>query len=224
MAPTVELLTLGVHVAFGFAALGAGAGAVLTEKGGRAHRRFGRGYVYSMTVVAATALALYPIEPTANRLFLALVAVFSYYFVFSGYRVLGRKRPSARPAAVDWLAVGALTVTGVGLLAYGGFVTAQGGRVAPVMLVFGGIAAVFGVVDLRAFRDPEVTDRHWALAHLTRMGGGYIATVTAFATVNFTFVPSIVRWLGPTVVGSAAIAYGVRRYRPRFDPAARRAD
>ena len=71
---TVEEVTLWVHVATGFLALAAGAGALATEKGGRRHRRFGRTYVYSMAVVSGTALVLYPLGPGFWRLFLALVA------------------------------------------------------------------------------------------------------------------------------------------------------
>lgn len=44
------------------------------------------------------------------------------------------------------------------------------------------------------------------------MGAGYIATVTAFSTVNFLFLPLVARWLWPTVVGLPAIAHAIRRY------------
>jgi hypothetical protein len=47
-------------------------------------------------------------------------------------------------------------------------------------------------------------------------GGGYIATVTAFSSVNFTFLPSVVSWLWPTVIGTPLIFLLVRRYRTQF--------
>lgn len=224
VTPTADEATLLVHIAFGFVALGAGAVAILTRKGGQRHRRAGRAYVYAMTGVAATALALYPLEPSPTRLFLALVAVFSYYFVFSGYRVLGRKRPTAEPAMPDWVAVGLVLLAGGGLIAYGGLMATRGAQFAPILLVFGGIGTLFGAADLRAFRRPDAVDRHWSMTHLTRMGGGYIATVTAFTSVNFLFLPTLARWLAPTAIGTAAILYGQRRYRERFVPAARGAD
>lgn len=209
---------LWIHVASGVLALAAGAGALLTVKGGFRHRRFGRVYVAAMTVVAATALALYPLGPSADRLLLALVAVFSYYFVFSGYRALGRAAPGAPAEPPDWAGVGVLGLASVGLLAVGALAAARGGGFAPVLLAFGGIGTAFAAVDLRAFRHPAAVDRHWALAHLTRMGAGYIATVTAFVTVNLTAVPPLVRWLGPTAIGTLGITLAVRRYRPRFAP------
>jgi len=48
------------------------------------------------------------------------------------------------------------------------------------------------------------------------MGGAYIATVTATITVNLTMVPALVRWLGPTVIGTPLIFYAVSRYQKRF--------
>ena len=75
----------------GFVALFAGVGALATEKGGLRHRRLGRVYVYGMAVVSGTALGLLAIDQSVARVFLGLVAVVSFYFAFSGYRVLSRK-------------------------------------------------------------------------------------------------------------------------------------
>jgi hypothetical protein len=48
------------------------------------------------------------------------------------------------------------------------------------------------------------------------MLGSYIATVTAFSVVNFAFLPTAVRWLGPTVIGTPLIVLWVTYYRLRF--------
>ncbi|MFC7176962.1 DUF2306 domain-containing protein [Halosegnis marinus] len=215
-----ETLTLWAHIAAGFAALFAGAGAFATEKGGRRHRRFGRVYVASMAFVSVSALALFGFDPNPTRQFLALVAVFSFYFVFSGYRVLSRKRPDDDPTRVDWTATGLLVAAGVGLTAFGVARLLDGVGFGTVMLVFGGIAGTFGLRDLRAYRAGPTEPRAWFYEHLTRMGGGYIATVTAFASVNATFLPSLARWLLPTVVGTPLLLYLARRYRRRFEAGA----
>ena len=217
--PTIETLTLGSHIAAGFLALFAGLGAILTEKGGRRHRRFGRVYVGSMAFVSGSALLLFGLAPTTDRQFLALIAVFSFYFVFSGYRVLSRKRPADEPAALDWTAAGLLCLAGLGLLAMGGFELRAGSSFGTVLVVFGAISAVFGVRDLRAFRTGESDPRAWFFEHLTRMSAGYIATVTAFSTVNFLFLPTVLRWLWPTLVGTPAIFFVVRRYENQFGTA-----
>ena len=208
---TIEAGILAVHVALGFLALFAGLGAFLTEKGGRRHRTAGRVYVASMAVVSGTALALFPFDPAFDRGFLALVAVFSFYFAFSGYRVLSRKRPADDPAAVDWVAVGLLGIASAGLVGMGGFLWLEGGAFAPVLLVFGAIGSLFAGSDAWQFRrasDPG----GWVGEHVTRMGAGYIATVTAFSSVNFLFLPTVARWLWPTLLGTPLLVYLARTY------------
>ncbi|WP_254271639.1 DUF2306 domain-containing protein [Haloarcula marina] len=215
---TAESATLWVHIAAGFLALFTGAGAFATTKGGLRHRRLGRTYVYGMAVVSGTALVLFALDPTANRQFLALVAVFSFYFAFSGYRVLSRKRPADAPTAVDWAAVGLYGLASVGLLVMGIAQSLAGNGFAAVMLVFGGLGTVLAVGDVRSFRT-ENEPRAWLGEHATRMGGGYIATVTAFSAVNFVFLPTVGRWLWPTLVGTPVLVYLQRRYEARSAPA-----
>jgi len=217
---TVEEVTLWVHVVTGFLALFAGVGAFATKKGGRRHRLFGRTYVYTMAVVSGTALVLYPLGPNFSRLFLALVAVFSFYFAFSGYRALSRKRPADDPQTVDWLAVGLYGVASLGLVAMGGSLFAAGNGFATVLLVFGGIGVVFTVSDLRGFRR-DTEPGEWVSAHVTRMGGAYVATVSAFSAVNMDFLPSVLPWLWPTLVGTPLLVYAVGRYERRFAPGKR---
>src|SRR5207245_5580140 len=90
-----------IHISAGMIALGLAPIAMLTVKGGRAHRRWGKTYFWAMAVVASTAVILALWRP---QIFLALLAVFSFYLAFTGYRVLWRKRPGRwqGPVAVDW--------------------------------------------------------------------------------------------------------------------------
>jgi uncharacterized membrane protein len=214
---TVETVTLGVHILAGFVALGAGLGAFLTQKGGLRHRRLGMSYVYAMAVVSGTALVLLPLDPTFARQFLALVAIFSFYFAFSGYRVLSRKRPDDDTARADWVAVALLGVSGVGLLVMGVLRYLSGSGFATVLLVFGAIGTIFAGNDVRELRS-GLERGQWVAGHVTRMGAGYIATVTAFSSVNFLFLPEILRWLWPTLVGSPLLFYLARTYTERFAP------
>ena len=207
-----ELATLWTHVAAGVLALGAGAAALGTKKGGRRHRLAGRTFVYAMAVVAATAIALYPLGPTDFRLFLVLVAIFSFYFAYSGYRALSRKRPADGPGSRDWVATGLLLVASAGMVAMGGRWALADRSFAPVLIVFGTIGLAFGGGDVRRFRQQRDERPAWMVAHLQRMLGAYIATVSAFSAVNFQFLPPVVRWLWPTAVGVPIIIVLARKY------------
>jgi hypothetical protein len=208
--------TLWLHVATGFAALFAGLGAIVTRKGGRRHRLAGRTYVASMAVVSGTAVGLYAVRPSFTRLLLGLVAVFSFYFAFSGYRVLSRRRPSDTPGRVDWAAVALFGGSSLLLAAFGAREALAGADFGTVVLVFGGIGVVFGANDARWLgRDPAAAER--LPEHLTRMGAGYIATVSAFSAVNFQFLPFVLRWLWPTLLGTPLLVYARRAYETKSE-------
>ncbi len=206
----------GIHIAAGMLALGLAPLAMLTVKGGRAHRRWGRIYFWAMAVVASTAVVLALWRP---QIFLALLAVFSFYMAFAGYRVLGRKRPDQGqgPRALDWaaalvtFAVSAALVV-LGLVRPG----ASWQRLGIVPVVFGILGMVLSGLDIAKFVRPPADRNAWWFAHMTGMLGSYIATVSAFSVVNFTFLPLAVRWLWPTAIGTPLIALWVTRYKIRF--------
>jgi hypothetical protein len=54
------------------------------------------------------------------------------------------------------------------------------------------------------------------------MLGAYIATLTAFSAVNMTFLPPVVRWLWPTIIGIPAISFWIASHK-RQDHARRAA-
>lgn len=208
---TVQPVILLVHIAAGVAALFAGIGAVVTTKGGLRHRQAGKTYVASMGVVVGTVLPLFLFDPTDFFLqFLLLVAVFSGYLAFSGYRVLSRKRPKDTAAPVDWVAASLVVLACLGLAGMGGSLLADGDSFGVVMAVFGLIGGSFGVADIRIFAGSD--DGAWIEDHLSRMLGAFIATVTAVSAVNLTMLPRIVTWLGPTAVGVPLIFYWKRKY------------
>ena len=208
---TLESGVLWLHIAAGVVALLAGATALATTKGGPRHRRAGKTFVWAMAVVVGTVLPLLVIDPTSTRVFLTLVAVFSGYLAFSGYRVLSRKRPADGDAAVDWVAAGLVVAACLALGGWGVRRLLGGDPFGVVLVVFGGIGVAFGGVDARSFRagggEPE-----WTVTHLTRMVAALIATVTAVSAVNLTMLPDVVAWLWPTVAGSLLIAYYANRY------------
>jgi predicted membrane protein DUF2306 len=211
-----------VHISAGMLALGLAPLAMLTVKGGRAHRLWGKIYFWSMAVLASTAVVLALWRP---QIFLALLAVFSFYQAFTGYRALSRKRPSQGqgPLAYDWAAA-AVTFGASAALAVFGLVRPGPSwqRLGIVPVVFGVLGMVLAGLDLRKFARPPADPHAWWFAHMAGMLGSYIATVSAFSVVNFTFLPTTLRWLWPTVLGVPLITAWVTYYKMRFRDAARR--
>jgi uncharacterized membrane protein len=209
---TLETVTLWLHVAAGVVALGAGSVALVTTKGGRRHRRAGRVFVYAMAVVVGTVPVLLAADPTQFRVFLTLVAVFSGYLAFSGYRVLGRKRPADGPERVDWAAAGVTVVACLALGGWGVVMLAGGHGFGTVLVVFGALGLGFAGLDVRAFRAAH--GGSWQVAHLQRMLGAFVATVSAVSAVNLTQLMGFVAWLWPTVAFVPLIAYLSWKYGP----------
>lgn len=202
-----------IHIFFGSIALFVAPLAMLTRKGGLWHRRWGKIYVWAMAVVAVTAVVMSFVR---SGLFFLLLALFSFYLAFTGYRILSRKTPQQSPTGKDWVAVSIMLLGSLSLIVYGVYLmlTSSFGTVA---VVFGVIGLSFGVSDVRAFLQPPTDSKAWWYTHMRRMLSAYIATVTAFSVVNFRFLPPIARWLWPTVVGTVGIILWIGYYRKRFD-------
>jgi hypothetical protein len=205
-----------VHISAGFTAFFVAPVALATLKGGKQHRRWGKVYFWMMAIVALTALVLSVYRPIP---FLALVAVFSFYMAFSGYRVLFRKRPTEGQGAkpLDWTGSVLILTASVALIALAAFrPTPVWARMAPVALVFGATGIFFGIRDILRFVRPQAEKNFWWFDHMGGMIGSYIAAVSAFSVVNLHFLPPVVRWLWPTFIGVPAILIWIRYYRQKF--------
>ncbi len=214
---TAIRVALWIHVLAGTVALFVAPGALLTVKGGLAHRRWGKIYFWAMTVVAVTALG---VGYWRSRVFLELVAVFSFYAALSGYRVLYRKRPELGQGATafDWTAA-VLTLAASSALIVMGILqpSPTWRRLSIVAVVLGTIGLFLAGRDVWAFVQPPKDRNAWWYHHMTSMIASYIAVVTAFSVVNFTFLPVTAKWLWPTIIGTPVIFIWVTYYKIRFN-------
>jgi uncharacterized membrane protein len=204
------------HILAGFMAFFIAPVPLLTAKGGKTHRRWGKVYFWAMAVVAATAMVLALWRPV---LFLAFISVFSFYVAFRGYRVLSRKNPSQGrgPGALDWTAAVSALLGGIALIVFGtvrpNSVWAQLGA---VPIVFGVLSVVLSANDIRTFIHPPADKRFWWYAHMGGMIGSYIAAVSAFSVVNLHFLPTAIRWLWPSALGVPGIFIWIGHYKRKF--------
>ena len=209
--------TLYLHIAAGFMALITGAWALAVAKGDRTHRKTGTVFFWSMVTVTLTATV---VCFARHNVFLLMIAVFSGYLAFTGYRALAfRRSAEPRANALDWavLGVAALFVAWMafeaGRLSIGKDGAFRFNSFALVLLVFGASLANLVRRDIRTFRNPRAPSRlDWLRTHIERMGGAYIAAVTAFLVVNVQTEPAFIPWLLPGLLGGFGIRYFVRKY------------
>ncbi len=210
---------LGVHITAGFASFLLAPVALATAKGGKAHKLWGMVYLWAMGVVAATALPMSLYRPV---LFLALVAVFSFYAAFSGYRVTKLKAlaKGGSAQAIDWIAGGITFFSSAALAGLGAFKSAAVQNMGIVAVVFGILGMRLAVVQVVSFVRRPKEKMFWWYSHLGNMIGSYIAAWTAFSVVTLPiyFGNNLLFWLWPTALGVPAIVLTTIYYKRKFAP------
>jgi hypothetical protein len=215
-------LFLGTHVAAGSGAFLLAPLALVTAKGGKAHRLWGKVYFWCMAVVASTALVLAAYRPI---LFLALVAIFSFYAAFTAYRVLGQKAAWQGQSGVrglDWVAAILCFAASAALLLSGAVRPDFVQNLRIPALVFGAIGLRISARAMWRFTHPPTEKMFWWYAHLQGMIGSYIAAWTAFCLVTIGprvhGAAQLWLWLLPVSVGFPAIIATTAYYKRKFSP------
>ena len=215
--------TLALHITCGLLAVLAGLVPIMTRKGSRLHRVSGRIFASLMGVMLACAWLMTALH--FNAYFAALTATASIT-VFSGVRVLKRKRPDLRrddhAQALDWILT--LTVVGVGLWVLLLILLGKAGPNPAVAaaLVYG--ALTYGGWDLWRFLRPTAWPFFpdlWTYEHLVKMLSAYGAVMSAFSGNFLTFLPSPWSQLWPTLFFQplAVIWVLIHARRRQLDPA-----
>jgi len=207
-------LLLITHVIAGTISLVVAPIAMIVKKGGKQHRLWGKTFFWGMTIVFITGLSLSVIT---SNLFLFIIGVFTYYFIVSGYRALYRKmiHKSQVIPKLDWVIVIIAGLFNLGLLVLGILSLLSGSKSAfpYIMIVFGIIGIRFVYTDIRQFLSPPLVRHTWLYNHIGGMIGGYIAALSAFSATNLVFLPTVLRWLWPTLVGVPVIILWIRYYQ-----------
>ncbi len=198
----LNTILLAIHIGAGSLALLTALVAVVTAKGGRRHVISGRVYAIAMTVVFLTAV---PLSLLGADLFLLLIAFFSFYLVFAGWRFARNRR--GIPQAVDWAATAIMVSTGMGMGIYAGTLFGGGDPQWVTMSLFAAIALALGVADALYHRLRRATGGRRIARHLTNMLAGTIATVTAVLVVNVATNPPWLAWILPTLVIAPVIVW-----------------
>jgi uncharacterized membrane protein len=209
---------LAVHVAAGSGAFVLAPLALVTVKGGKAHRLWGKIYFWCMSVVACTALVMAVYRPI---LFLALVAIFSFYAAFAAYRVLGQKAAYKGERVIrglDWVAAIVCFTASATLALFGAVRPELVQNLRIPAIVFGLIGMRISGRSMWRFTNQPTEKMFWWYAHLQGMIGSYIAAWTAFCLVT---IGPLVHggwwlWLMPISIGLPAIIVTTAYYRRKF--------
>lgn len=213
-----------VHIGAGFCAVAIGVLPILTRKGSRLHRRSGRVFAGLMTLLLICAWAMTALRP--DPYFLGLSATASLT-LFSGLRVLGRKRPDlnrrdrARP--LDWIVT--VAVLGIGLLTVWMAIRGYGDAPPQILIALAWGALSMGCWDLWRFWRPldwPFSPRLWRYEHLWKMVGAYSAVLSAFSGNFLAFLPPPWSALWPTVLFQSLTVVWIATLvvRSRIRPAA----
>lgn len=200
MTPFLALLT--VHIAAGLCAVLVGVLPIVTRKGSRLHRLSGRVFAVLMTTLLVCAWAMTALRPDVYFLGLSATASLT---LFSGLRVLGRKRPDLRPSdrarPLDWLAT--LGIVAVGLLIVWLVLTRRSDAPLAIAIALAYGSLSLGGWDLWRFARPldwPFSPDLWTYEHLWKMVGAYSAVLSAFSGNFLTFLPPPWSALWPTVL------------------------
>ena len=140
-------ISLVLHVVAGVTALFVAPVAMALKKGGQGHRNWGLTFFWAMTVIFITALFLSTVQWSP---FLLMIAVFSYYSVFSGYRWKFLKNLH-RGQSVKWYDWGALVLNvtfNLSFITWGFFLAVKSDALGVAFLAMGfGLFGVFLSVD-----------------------------------------------------------------------------
>ena len=204
----IERPLLYLHILAGFISLGIAYFLLFTKKGNKRHKKLGMIYVYGMSTIFVTAIPLSLLGEFNPFLF--VIAIFSFYLAFSGYRQ-GRDRNGAREKIDKVLGV---FITATGILFYSMAVSLFliEDSMWITSLLFGSIALVLGINDFRRLKiveRPNFYDR--TNLHLNLMLAGTIATTTAFIVTIEPFATIWFNWVAPTIVGTPIIIYFSKR-------------
>ncbi|WKZ58325.1 MAG: hypothetical protein QY309_10630 [Cyclobacteriaceae bacterium] len=208
----IKLLTY-THIIAGIISLIVAPLAMVVRKGGKAHRFWGKIFFWCMTWICFSAIVLSTVKWIP---FLLLIAVFSYYAVFVGYRSLYRKQLHQGKGVTwyDWMFGIVAGLFNTGFFVWGIYLVFTHQTSLGMLAAgfgFGGMVVVWS--ELKRYIKPPRDKFDWFYSHMGNMMGGFIASVTAFSTQVMTFLPGIMQWIWPSLVGVPLIIFWVRSYR-----------
>lgn len=220
---------IAVHVLCGILSLASGLVAMIANKGGKVHNRAGVVFYWSMFMIFVTTTLFFILYPTNLKYqFFLGIGIVSFYPNWSGKRMLGMKKGLV-PALADKIGAWLIGFSGVCMLAYGAYLTANPAKgfdaLNILFFVFGTVSLSNAYGDLKFYLGHVKAEKmHWFFAHAGKMMGAYSAAITAFC-VNIVprFLPEntpsfvyILTWTAPGIIIGIVSARIIKKYKTKL--------
>lgn len=185
-----------IHVLAGAISLLAGALALGIVKKSKPHKKMGKIFFYSMSVVFVTAIILSTIK---WQPFLLLIGIFSYAGTIRGIRSMQMIKTLSATSfdtifSVVW-AIVSLVMIGLGVYYY----IEQEFLVGTLVMVFG-ILSLLNARSWHKLLHQKLSYPILFSSHVSGMALAYIASLTAFFVNTITILPWYVVWFLPTLI------------------------
>jgi uncharacterized membrane protein len=221
--------SIAVHVLCGILSLAAGLVAMIANKGGKVHNRAGIIFYWSMFMIFVTTTLFFILYPTNLKYqFFLGIGIVSFYPNWSGKRMLAMKK-GLNPTLVDKIGAWLIGFSGICMLAYGVYLTANPSKgfdtLNILFFIFGTVSLLNAYGDLKLYLGYVKAEKmHWFFAHAGKMIGAYTAAITAFC-VNIVprFMPEntpsfvfILTWTAPGIILGIVSARIIKKYKTKF--------
>ncbi|OBX23178.1 MULTISPECIES: hypothetical protein [Bizionia] len=197
-----------IHAFFGGVGLITGIGSIIVKKGSKLHIQMGK--LFSIGMVTSSLISI-PISwmPNHENVFLFVIGVFTIYLVLAGNRALKFKNKT-QADWVDKTISGTMLLFSVFMIAFGIYLITNSNTMSILFLFFGGFGIMLTIKDFLFYNNDDKPKNAWLIAHLGKMNGALIASITAFFIAGIG-VNNLIAWLSPTVIGTIYIIYWKRK-------------
>jgi len=181
-----------LHIVAGSTALASGAVALYALKGAMLHRKSGMLFVLAMLVMSASGAVMAVLKP---EMLSVIAGVLTFYLVITALLTV------RRPAGSRWIDFGAMLVAlTIGIAGiYFGFEAlnsptgTKDGFPAPPYFIFGAVALLAGLLDIRMLLARGIQGAHRLARHLWRMCFALLISTASFFLGQAQFFPEPIR-------------------------------
>lgn len=212
---TLFKIFLIIHITGGTLGLLAGTYVVIAKKGDKIHKRIGKLFAFSMLGVGFSSLIL----ATLHHInFLFAVGIFTIYMTSTAWRYLHLKKiaEGQQPKPIDWALMTFMVIGSIWFIKMGIESLIEKEYFGAIIILFAWRGLNFVYQDYKTYKGQIEAKNYWLLFHLQRMTGAYIASLTAFAVVNFPNRVSFLPWLLPAIILVPLIVKWTRKYRVKL--------